>query len=186
MSEALVLLYYRGKTVELKLSASCTLSFLGGLGSFTTSSNNVDRPLHHICQLAISTFDPGYFNGDSILPLVHGMTYDECQLTYRYGEQDIHVEHLEPRNGSDDWPYSNYPTVLPQHYLEVGVSVAESWPAFRRRTFWLPRQMPSELVVVIPAPNDINFPLWPPVADPALVFEVSVRERRIKTYNVYD
>jgi hypothetical protein len=186
MSDVLVLLYYQGRTVELTLSTNPTTSFLGSQGSWTTSSEELDRPLHHICQLAIGSFEAGCLDTQAFLPLVHGMTYDDCQLTYRYDEHDIHVEHLEPPNGSDDWPYCDYPAVFPKHHLEVRASADEPWSTFRKRTFWLPRRAPAELVVVIPTPSGIHFPLWPPVADPALVFEVSLRERRVKTYNVYD
>jgi hypothetical protein len=185
--EDLVLAFHGGYTYALVRSQHCTFSVFGGpYGGKIGGKRFGPSHLHHIACLA--GYHCGLTFGD--LPLLYGMRYDGCQLTYKVGGySNITVLEMSPRKSSADWPYVNYPAILPYVPLEVGKRKKQSWRKFAEAFPNLPDDQPCELVVVVPPPLTTGVSLWGPQGDAtrvAIVFECNVEAEQVTAYNVCD
>ena len=146
------------------------------------------KPLHHIATLNhnhLTVLGPPQYVWE--LPLVYGLFYSGCTLRYKFQRSEVAIQSLEPESASENWPYANYPVLLPYVPLETGSVQSETWEAFARRAPNLPEEQPAELVVLIPPPATIGFSMWGrggDADDVTLVFECSIAEKRIVAYNV--
>src|SRR5206468_1774790 len=121
------------------------------------------------------------------LPLLYGMKYSGCTLVYTFALGEVTVESLEPPKSSDDWPYKDYPAILPYHPLSVSSSEKQSWEEFSRLAPNLPEEQSAELVVLIPPPFGLGFTMWGRGGDAegvTLVFECDLSAKRVTAYNV--
>jgi hypothetical protein len=69
------------------------------------------------------------------LPLIYGMYYDGCELSYRISKaHEIELLHIEPAEPSEDWPYPHFPPLLPYLPLRLDDSPrSESYDSFAQR-----------------------------------------------------
>ncbi|MFL5245564.1 MAG: hypothetical protein ACJ8FY_26000 [Gemmataceae bacterium] len=83
--------------------------------------------LHHIARLNhkhLSILGPPRYVFD--LPLLYGMSYSGVDLTYKFEHSDISVL-VSPGKLADDWPYRDYPPILPYVPLAVTKRKKQSW-----------------------------------------------------------
>jgi hypothetical protein len=117
------------------------------------------------------------------------MHYDGCTLKYKFGYYQIKILELSPTRSSDNWPYENYPAILPYIPLGVEKRKKQSWGKFAEAFPNLPDDQPSDLVVVVPPPFTTGVSLWGPTGDAAgvaIVFECEVEAAQVTAYNVCD
>jgi hypothetical protein len=149
------------------------------------------EPLHFIGRLSnfhlpILARVEHYFD----LPLLYGMRYSGCCLTYQVApnsDSQLNLKALTPRRSSKDWPYEQYPPLLPYIPLRVGRRRRITYRAFARRYPNLADTQPATLVVVVPAMFNIGVSLWGRWGDGegvTIVFECDVARRTVKAYNV--
>ena len=78
------------------------------------------KPLHLIAclgSLHIPALSRPYLNQ---LPLIYGMHYDGCELSYRFeSDRKIELLHIELATSLDDWPYPNFPSLIPYMPLRL-------------------------------------------------------------------
>lgn len=108
------------------------------------------RPLHLIASLGarhIPALGECYFGA---LPLIYGMYYDGCMLSYRVQvSHKVELLQIQPATSSDDWPYENFPPLVPYiplrlddtPQLVVTAHLRTDFPTCRRsnlRSWWSP------------------------------------------------
>jgi len=188
MREELVVIYQNGTVTPLVRSDKYSPSVFGGPLEAVISGNRFETPLHHIAtvnhnQLPILS-EPQCIRE---IPLVYGLFYSGCVLEYTFEQGNIAVQSIEPKEPTENWPYANFPVLLPYVPLEVGTVMAESWEQFLRRAPNLPGEQPSEVVVLVPPPATLGFSMWGRDGDAegvTIVFECSLKEKRVAAYNV--
>ncbi len=123
------------------------------------------------------------------LPLVYGFCYDGCSITYRVAELDVlDILEVNPSKSCDDWPYRNFPSMLPYVPLKLSGSRSCSYAEFADGTHNLANEQPAEMVVTVPPPATIGVSLWGWSGDAegtTVVFECNLTKRTINAYNVY-
>lgn len=146
------------------------------------------RSLHMLARLALSQI-PQIWSRHRIfdLPLVYGFTYDGCEVRYRFGKPGkIEVLELDPRESSEDFPYLNYPPLLPYVPLRISEARPCPYPEFAEEIPNMAAEQPSELVVAVPPPATLGVSLWGRMGDAegvTVVFECSLTDRTVRAYN---
>jgi hypothetical protein len=188
MREELVIIYHDGTVTPLLRSLEHSVSVYGGPLEAKVHVITLSQPLHHIATISHNHLAalgaPRYLLE---LPLVYGLFYDGCTLQYTFERNDLTVESLEPSEPTKGWPYTDYPVLLPYAPLEVGSKQQECWEQFRRRAPNLPETQPAEVIVLVPPPATLGFSMWGRGGDGEgvmLVFECSLEEKRIVSYNL--
>ena len=142
-----------------KSSAS---SFGGPLEAEIEGIAHGPKPLHMIARLGgmhIGALSSHYLTD---IPLIYGMCYDACEITYKvvYGHK-IEVLKLSPSESSDDWPYRNFPPLLPYLPLRLSdVPRRENYATFAEAFPNMPGTQQAELVVAVPPPATLGVSLW--------------------------
>jgi hypothetical protein len=147
------------------------------------------KPLHHIARLGASHVPALSAHHLFDLPLVYGMHYSGCQLSYRvaYGHQ-IDVLDIEPPTSSDAWPYSDYPALLPYVPLRLQAEPCRaSYVQFADRFPNMPERQRADLIVAVPPPATVGLSLWGDSGDGddvTIVFECDLKDRIVVAGNV--
>jgi hypothetical protein len=189
MSERLVLAFDGSITYSFVRAPGLCASVFGGPMEYNITAKRSPAPrLHHIARLSHNHLPilgpPRYVFS---LPLLYGMCYSGWNLTYHFEHSNITLADLHPKKPTDDWPYRDYPVMLPYVPLEVAKRKKASWSQFAAEFPNMPENQPSELVVVVPPPGTIGVSLWGREGDGegvALVFECDLEAKRVSTYNV--
>jgi hypothetical protein len=101
------------------------------------------------------------FNFMSTNPLLHGLCYDACELRYRVvSPTTLELVQMSPSVSLADWPYPDYPPLLPYVPLRLGGKRRCSYARFADRFPNMPEPQPSELVVAVPPPASVGMSLW--------------------------
>jgi hypothetical protein len=189
MREALVLLFHNGATTSLVRGDEHSFSVFGGpLEAEVGTSPSLARPLHHIATVNhnhLAVLGPPRYVWE--IPLVYGLFYSGCTLTYGFERSSLKVEAIAPPHPAESWPYANYPMLLPYAPLEIGSHEPESWEQFSSRAPNMPETQPSEVVALVPPPATLGFSMWGRGGDAegvTLVFECSLEQKRVVAYNV--
>jgi hypothetical protein len=187
--DTLLLVFHGDTTYALVRSPKHSASYFGGpLEEKVTGKRFGPRQLHHIANLSkhqIAVLGPPRYVPE--VPLIYGMCYSGCLLKYQFDHNDITVLDLDPPDSSEDWPYENYPIILPYAPLGLGESRKQSWAEFAAEFPNLPDQQPSELVAVVPPPMTLGVSLWGRSGDAegvAVAFECDLSAKRVEAYNV--
>jgi hypothetical protein len=148
------------------------------------------RPLHMIAELSWMHM-PALSDVSRInkLPLIYGMYYSGCKLRYRVVPGGIELLELEPRESLEDWPYSNFPPLLPYIPLRLSdvptrASYTKFVDAFGHSN--LDNRQPADLVAIVPPPASIAVSLWGrgDGEDVMIVFECDLKKKEVLAYNV--
>jgi hypothetical protein len=144
------------------------------------------KPLHLIAclgSLHIPALSEPYRNQ---MPLIFGMHYDGCELIYRFeSNRKVEVLYVKPATSLEDWPYVNFPPLIPYMPLRLSDSPrSESYDSFAQRFPNMPWPQPTELVVAVPPPATIGLSFWGDGDgnDVTIVFECELKKREIKCY----
>jgi hypothetical protein len=114
------------------------------------------------------------------------MCYGSGQLTYRFKYSDVSIL-VSPGAFTKDWPYRDYPPILPYVPLAVSKRKKQSWRQFAADFPNMKEDQPSDLVVVVPPPATIGVSLWGLTGDSegvAIVFECDLETQKVTAYNV--
>jgi hypothetical protein len=120
------------------------------------------------------------------LPLLYGMRYSGPDLTYKFEHSDVTIL-VSPGKVTEDWPYRDYPPLLPYVPLVVTKRKKQSWRQFVADFPNMKNEQPSDLIVVVPPPMTIGVSLWGREGDAegvAIVFECDLDEKKVTAYNV--
>jgi hypothetical protein len=168
VEEQLVFAYYDGTIFSFERAQRHAASEFGGPMEIKLSGiEHGPKPLHMIAQLAATdlritqlsrTQRDNLFN----IPLIYGMCYDGCDIEYRVDDIVRHVElrKMSPTQSSDEWPYPNFPLLLPYVPLRVGQTRRASYAEFAQAFPNMPEPQPTELVVAVPTPATLGVSLW--------------------------
>jgi hypothetical protein len=144
--------------------------------------------LHQVAFVSTSTLPvvgtSRYYFG---LPLIYGFRFDGCDLKYRFSDSEIEVLSISPSKSSDDWPYYNYPALLPYLQIEANTPLAEDWDSFASNFPNLPEEQPAELVAIVPPALQIGHSLWGKGGDSegvCIVFECDLSTKIVHSYNI--
>lgn len=188
MREELVVIYHDGTVTPLVRSDEHSLSVFGGPLEAEVHGMRSAKPLHHIATVNHNQLQvlgaPQYVWE---VPLVYGLFYSGCALEYTFERGAIAVQSVEPKEPTENWPYANFPVLLPYVPLEVGSEMAESWEQLSRRAPNLPEEQPSEVVVLVPPPATVGLSSWGRGGDAesvTIVFECSLKEKHVAAYNI--
>lgn len=177
-----------GRTVALVPSARHGGSVFGGPLELGLVEREPRPLLHQVVALGHDALAALALPGQvGCIPLVFGLSHSGCELEYRYDEDELELITLEPAEPSADWPYANYPRLLPYVPLEVGSLERESWASFAQRAPCPPSAPSEDLVALLPPPAGLGCSLWGRMGDAegvTLVFACAWRERRVRAYTL--
>jgi hypothetical protein len=148
------------------------------------------KPLHMIAELSWMHM-PALSEESHInkLPLIYGMHYSGCTLRYRVGGAGIELLEIEPCESLEDWPYANFPPLLPYIPLRLSdvptrASYAKFVDAFGHSN--LDNTQRADLVAIVPPPASIGLSLWGmgDGEDVMIVFECDLKQKEVLAYNV--
>jgi hypothetical protein len=146
------------------------------------------KPLHVIACLA-GRHIPALNEHHLIeLPLIYGMHYSGCDMRYRvtYGRH-IELLAITPAASSDDWPYPDFPPLLPYVPLRLDdIYTRASYDKFASRFPNMPDRQPADLVVAVPPPATLGLSLWGcgDGAGVTIVFACDLKDKRVGVTNV--
>jgi hypothetical protein len=144
--------------------------------------------LHHLASLSAADLPQlGAPHSLFHLPLAYGLRFEGCSLEYRFTSDAIEVLRISPNQSSADWPYFDYPPLLPCLPIEAAPPVAEDWASFASRFGGLSDTQPAELVAVVPPAFLTGHSLWGRVGDlegVCVVFECELSQKLVRAHNV--
>jgi hypothetical protein len=144
------------------------------------------KPLHQIACLSHWHITALGRNDLRQLPLIHGMYFDGCELSYRVESgHKIEILKIKPAQSLDNWPYANFPPLLPYVPLRLDDTPRRaSYDEFAKRFPNMPSE-PPELIVAVPPPSTIGLSLWGDSGDwddVTIIFECDLKKREVKSY----
>jgi hypothetical protein len=192
--EQLMFAYCDGTLISFERAYKFSASEFGGpLDAKLSGIEHGPKPLHRIAQLAAMDLRPKIVGGGERtklfnLPLIYGMCFDGCNIDYHVDiKGNIEIRKMRPTESSDDWPYRNYPPLLPYFPLRVGETRSCSYAEFAEPFCNMPEQQTTELVVAVPTPATLGISLWGRYAsEVTIVFECDLAERMVYAFNVCD
>lgn len=188
-TEQLIAVYVDGKSYSFRRSGSGAGSVYGGPMTQTVTGRAFGPArLHHVASLSPSSIPflrepPRYVFS---LPLVYGFRFDGCSLEYRFEPSTIEIVHISPDKSPEDWPYPDYPPLLP--YIPVETEpITQDWKTFASQFPMFSEEQPAELVAVVPPAFFTGQSLWGRDGDlegVCVVFECDIARRLVRSYNV--
>ncbi len=191
--EQLIFAYFEGAVVSFVRAHEHSLSFFGGpLDGRVSGIAHGPKPLHLIARLSATHLSP-LRQGNSVrdglfdIPLIYGMYYDGCSLQYYVdGINNVDLRDMSPTRSRDDWPYPNFPALLPYLPLRVGEARRSSYAEFAQQFPNMPPRQSANVVITVPPPATIGVSLWGRADFDAvtLLFECDLAERMVFASNV--
>jgi hypothetical protein len=185
----LVWAYYDSAIFSFERAQTHSPSVFGGpIKAELSGIEHGPKPLHMIARLAHEALAPPSKSLRLDIPLIYGMCYDGCDLRYRIGDSGIELLKLSPTQSSEDWPYRNFPLLLPYVPLQVGNKRRCSYAEFAQAFPNMPDQQQSELVVAIPPPATLGVSLWGAGDDSnvTILFECDISDGVVDVSNLID
>ena len=149
MSETLILAFDGSTVLFHPLGEALLLRFRWAEGCKISGKRPVPDRIHYIARLNhndLPILGPPSYVFD--LPLLYGLRYNDGNLAYKFELSDISV--LEsPGTFNDDWPYRDYPTLLPYIPLTVAKRKKQTWQQFAAEFPNMKDEQPSDLVVIV-------------------------------------
>ena len=189
-TEQLIAVYADGKSYSFRRGGPQVESVYGGpLSQTVTGCAFGPARLHHVASLSASSLPllttPGRFIFN--LPLVYGFRFEDCLLEYRFDVGRVEVLRILPDESSGDWPYLDYPSLLPYIPIEADPPIEQDWTEFASRFAMFSEKPPAELVAVVPPAFLTGHSLWGRSGDlerVCVVFECDLSRRVVRSYNV--
>lgn len=165
-----------GTKIEFAPSVCFESAYFGGpLQQKFTGKTFGAEPLHRVF-----TFSPGTLpqpNGHHLqgrLGVFFGMRYNGCELEYKvpvlrgvnaqYIEETtpLTVVNMSPLSSNEDWPYTDYPRLLPYVQLQEASRTSIEAREFAEKYTWqgIDDISETDLVVVVPAVAAAGASLW--------------------------
>jgi hypothetical protein len=181
--------YYSGAAFLLEPDTRFSWTFFGGPYEGTFKNLDADSQcLHHILTLHEGVVPA--LEGQRLgrgLSLFYGMQHDGCELTYRIrGPMLCEITKLEPPEGSGDFPYPNYPALLPYIPLRLRKSFDCTVKQFAKFASQGLDVDPKALVVIVPPLFVGGVSMWGKMGDAEgvqIIFECDLESQTIKASN---
>jgi hypothetical protein len=187
--EQLVRAYHNGTVYSFERANRAANSYFGGpMEDDVIGMEHGPRSLHHVVHLAAHDLPCLAPISNFGIPLVYAFCFNGCSLRYslkRYGT--IKITEMGERSSSEDFPYRNYPQLLPFIPLRTTRHRASSYERFANEFPNMPEVQPTELIVVVPPPATIGISLWGSSGDAeevTVVFECDLKAQTVHAYNV--
>ena len=184
--EPLVFAFHDNKLYTFERTDQHSASVFGGpLQANLTGCPFGPKPLHLIAHLRswhIPVLGERFVFD---LPLIYGMHYDGCEMSYRRTKaHEIEILHIKPASSADDWPYPNFPPLLPYIPLRLDDTPRlTNYDEFAQRFPNMPWPQPAELVVAVPPPATIGLSLWGNGDGVTIVFECDLDQQKVRVSN---
>ena len=192
VEEQLVFAYFNETLVSFERAYKSSASEFGGPVEATLSGvEHGPKPLHLIARLAAMDLRPKPLTERDKLfdiPLIYGMCFSGCNIEYHVDVRGhIDIRKMTPTDSLEDWPYPNYPLLLPYLPLRVGEMRHCSYAEFAEPFCNMPEQQTAELLVAVPTPATLGISLWGRYASKVTIaFECDLSDRMVSAYNVCD
>jgi hypothetical protein len=195
-SEQYPYIYFRGRATTFTRSERTENSYFGGPSKVAVKgAKHGPRRIHHIAT--ISTADLGIADSKfgSAIPFYYGMCFECCDLNYKLPLHTmavvsapwIEVTEIEPNVSSDDWPYADYPQLLPYIPLEIQETIEMPLEMFSESVMQgVDTLSDEELVLVVPPNTAMGVSLWGPwgdAADVQVIFIYNTKTAITRAYN---
>jgi hypothetical protein len=187
-AEQLLKMFYNDTVYSFERAGEhSSFTFGGPLEVDLSGLPTATRPLHMVACLPLMEMRQlGSHNRLFTLPLIYGFNYSGCEIKYRIKITGwIEILELSPTESSDDFPYSNYPLLLPYAPLSLSGTRECTYQEFAEEIPNMADEQPAELIVAVPPPATLGVSLWGPSGDKddvTVVFECSLAERTVKAY----
>lgn len=162
-------IFHNGKAYFLERGKKLQASVFGGPPPDVaiTGISHGPRKLHHILSLGGDCFEPlWHVVGGHQLYLVFGMCFSGCQLTFKSMQyKGVEILDMTPTTSSPDWPYANYPDLLPYFILRLQACVDCTLEEFSRVSCQPLETAPNEAIVIVPPSPMYGMSLWGPAGD---------------------
>jgi len=140
-------------------------------------------PFHHILTIAAREVPP---LGQRV-PFFYGMRYDGCSLSYKLGEYAVcKLLELDPAEPSPDWPYPDYPPLLPYIPLRVAESNPCSPEEFAKLAWQGANIKRNSVTVIVPPLFVGGVSMWGPEGDGEgvqIIFQYDLKKKRVHASN---
>jgi hypothetical protein len=186
--ESLVYVFHNSKLYEFERADQHMASVFGGPMPRKISGQAFGpKPLHRIACL--HGLDIGALSAANVreLPLVFGMHFDGCQLCYRVKSGDeIDILQITPTASLDDWPYKNFPPLIPHVPLRLRNSPRDAtYEEFAARFSDIPDES-AELIVCVPEPATIGLSFWGDWHNVTIIFQCDLQKREVTSIAMAD
>jgi hypothetical protein len=186
--EQLVFAYCDGTIFSFERSQTHSESVFGGpMNAEPSGIEHGPKPLHMIARLGSLHLPVLGRHHLREIPLIYGMCYDGCSIEYRIDVgSKIELRELRPTRSSEDWPYLNFPLLLPYVPLQIGETRRCSYAEFAEAFPNMPDAQPAELVVAVPPPATLGVSLWGIGDDDnvTILFECDLADRVVAASNL--
>jgi len=164
------LVYFDGSAWQLAPDNKRSNTYFGGPSDFQPEHfvglEYGPHPLQHILTISWQQIPPLREIGLTSLPFYYGIQYEGCELGYeiaRAGYSEfVNIEVLDPKKSSSDYPYANYPALLPYVPLKVGKRMKLSAAKFDKLTWQGCVVEKGVLAVLVPAVDLHGVSMWGP------------------------
>ena len=202
--------YFDGHACLYERSAKFSNSYFGGPPHFAFKFSGMSFgtcPIHHVMMLNCDILPGIEKKGFSDLALFYGIRYGGCRMKYEILQpsesvfeeiedclpsgkglhnlpdlsSQCHILEMEPRESSEDWPYADYPDLLPYVPLQLAKKIPCSPEDFRGLILHGDEVNPKEVTVVIPPMFDLGISLFGHDADAEglqLVFRCDLENKK--------
>jgi hypothetical protein len=121
------------------------------------------------------------------VPLFYGLRFSGCRVTYSLPSRSVcRITQIEPRRSSADWPYQDYPSLLPYIPLRVQKRASYTTERFARLSWQGLDINPKMMVVIVPPIAVGGVSLWGPTGDVEgvqIIFECDFENQTVKASN---
>ena len=187
-SDELLFTHHHGWTTAFARTNAAAASIFGGSMDLKVSGAPFGPlGLHQIGIVALADLAQALPKPFSGLPLLYGMCFDGCELSYRVAEGEVDIQSITPDQSCDDWPYESYPSMLPAVPLIAKRVWRQGWDDFRQLAPNLNERENSMVTILVPPPANLGFSLWGPDGDAeevTLVFQYSPADDTVRAFNV--
>jgi hypothetical protein len=188
ISDDILFVHHAGRTTAFAQADVESVSRFGGtIDHRLFGAPFGPRRLHQVGFVAFADLELPTLKPFAGLPLIYGLNFDGCDLSYRVAEAVVDIEYITPDRSADDWPYEGYPSELPAVPLIAKTALRQSWEDFRELVpNWNERET-QDVTIVVPPPANLGFSLWGPMGDAngvTIVFQYALASDKVRAFNV--
>lgn len=187
-SDEILVVHHAGWTTAfVQANATTASSFGGAINRRLSGAPFGPRRLHQLGFVAFADLKPSVSTPVDGLPLIYGLNFDGCDLSYRVARDAVDIEFIRPNRSSNDWPYEGYPSELPLVPLVAKTARRQTWEDFGELVPNLNEYETGGVTVIVPPPTNLGLSLWGPAGDAegvTIVFQYSPVVGRVRAFNV--
>jgi hypothetical protein len=187
-SENYPYVFFQGKVTTFQPSTKFRFTFFGGPSDLRTEGVAIGpRALHQVLTLHTRDLGPSAVKLETDLTFKYGLAYDGCYLEYKTLYRAIEIVKMEPSKSSDDWPYADYPVLLPYVPLEIKEARECSLKEFSDSVMQgIDKTHDAEVIVIVPPNPELRMSIWGPSGDAndvQIIFRYDATTGITKVYN---